>query len=306
MADLRQEDFRKIKLISDTGQTVTIAEDATDYVLDESGLDLGSVKGTHNMTQYIDLIGQHLDSTVLSPRDIVIVGWIIGADLAEIKKRKVLLDRLVNPFYWVKLEIGGYALDFLPDSSIQYSTAWEENSAYMCKFQIQGTAPMPLFRLKDYSTFRQSVEKKSDFHFPLIIPKDKGVKFGYYPLESVRNMPNDGDVASGMFITLTAEGADVINPRIVNETTGAKIEFTFTLIDGDSLLINTELGKQTVQLLQGSVKTNAMKYITITSDIDMTLALGFNKIMSYADSGEENLDLRIEFSPRFLEVEGRV
>ena len=299
------EDIRTIKLISDTGKEVEISEDSASFVLDQDGLDLGSVSGTHNMTQYIDLIGQHLDSTVLSPRDISIIGWVIGDSLRDINKNKTLLNKLVNPMFGVKLEIGDYALDFVPDSSVQYSTEWNYNNSYMCKFQIQGTAPMPLFRLKDYNTFRKNVEQTSEFHFPLVIPKNTGVKFGYYPFESVRNMPNDGDVASGMVITLTAGETDLINPKIVNETTGASIKFEYTLIAGNSLIINTELGNQSVTLLEGSVESNAIKYMTIDSDIDMTLALGFNKLMVYADSGENDIELNVEFSPRFLEVQGR-
>ena len=298
------EDFRSITLISDTGQTITIAEDAEDYVLDQDGLDLGSVSATHNMTQYIDLVGEHLDSTVLSPRDISITGWIIGETQAIINKRKILLNKTVNPLYGVKLEIGNYALNFRPDASIQYSKEWNYNNQYMVKFQIQGTAPMPMFLLKDYNVFRQDVELTSDFHFPFSIPKDKGIKFGYFPFESIRNMPNEGDVESGLIITIVA-GSTLINPIIRNMTTGAAIEFELTLEEKEKLIIDTQLGQQTVTLVQGSLETNAIKYLTIDSDIDMTLALGFNKLVLEAETGEDDAEIAAQFSPRFLEVEGR-
>ena len=299
------EDVRTLRLISDSGQTIVMSEDADDYVLDQDGLDLGVAGSTHNMTQYIDLIGQHLDSTILSPRDIKIIGWIIGKDLAEIKKRKSKLNKTINPLYNIKLEINDYALNFVPDSSIQYSKEWDYNNSYMCKFQIQGTAPMPLFMLKDYSTYRTTVEKTSEFHFPFSIPKNKGVKFGYFPFESIRNMPNEGDVESGMVITLIAEKGSVKNPKITNMTTGEIIEFKIDLSLGDKLRVDTQLGQQTVTLIQGTLHTNAMKYLTIESDIDMTLHLGFNRMTMSAEVGEDNLDMSIEFSPRFLEVEGR-
>lgn len=299
------EEFRSIKLISETGQTFTMAEDADDYVLDQDGLDLGSVTATHNMTQYIDLIGKHLDSTVLAPRDISIVGWIIGESLEVIKKRKVILDKSINPMYGIKLEIGEYALNFRPDTSIQFSKEWDYNNQYMVKFQIQGTAPMPLFLLKDYSTFRKRVDKKSDFHFPFSIPKNKGVKFGYFPFESIRNMPNDGDVESGAIISITAGGTAITNPVIENLTTGDKIEFVMTLQPQEKLVVDTQLGQQTATLIQGSLETNAMKYLTIDSDIDMALALGFNRLSITADTGEEDMDIKVDFSPRFMEVEGR-
>lgn len=298
------EEFRKIRLISDTGFTIDIAEDADDYCLDQDGLDLGVVNGAHNMTQFIDLIGQHMDSTVLSPRDISIIGWIIGDSLDIIKKRKQVLDRAVNPLYYVRLEYGDYSLDFKPDASIQYSTAWKENNAYMAKFQIQGTAPMPLFKLKTSTIYRTNVDMQSSFRFPLIIDKAKGVKLGYYPA-SIRAMPNDGDVASGMLISLTAKGGNVVNPSITNMNTNQRIDFMYTLTDGDTLLINTELGNQYVKLVKGSLETNAIKYISIASDIDMVLEVGFNRVIVDATSGADFIDTRIEFSPRFLEIEGR-
>ena len=298
------EEFRSITLTSDTGQTFTIAEDSDSYVLDQDGLDLGTVNATHNMTQYIDLVGKHLDSTVLAPRDINIVGWIIGKDLPTIKSRKVLLDKAINPMYGVRLEIGGYAINFRPDTSIQFSREWNYNNGYMVKFQIQGTAPMPLFLLKSYDTYRKKVDKRSDFHFPFSIPKRKGVKFGYFPFESIRNMPNDGDVESGMLITITAV-TSIKNPVIRNLTTNETIKFNITLNSGEKLKVDTQLGQQTATLIQGSLETNAMKYLTIESDIDMVLALGFNKLSITADTGEEDMDIKVEFSPRFLEVEGR-
>lgn len=302
------EDIRTIKLISDTGKEVEISEDSASFVLDQDGLDLGSVSGTHNMTQYIDLIGQHLDSTVLSPRDISIIGWVIGDSLSDINKNKTLLNKLVNPMFGIKLEIGDYALDFVPDSSVQYSTEWNYNNSYMCKFQIQGTAPMPLFRLKNYIDFRQTTEMTPKFMFPFAIPKDKGIIFASLAYESLKNMPNRGDVISGFTIYITIDEdyeGTVTNPIINNITTGKSIKLEFDMQSGDELEICTELGQQYVTLKRGGIVSNAIKYMTIESDIDMTLALGINTIELDADLNGDVLRGKVVFSPRFLEVQGR-
>ena len=297
--------FRTIKLISDTGYEVEIGENSDAYVLDQDGLDLGEVNSTHNMTQYIDLVGKHLDSTVLSPRDISIIGWIIGKDEFEINKRKRLLNRLVNPNYKVKLEIGEYALEFYPDSSIQYSKEWDYNNEWMCKFQIQGTAPMPLFTLKDYNTYSQTVTLKGGIHFPLSIPKNTGIVLGYYPLESLSKMANTGDVESGFTLYLYADGGDVTNFRLTNLTTGQKIQFNTTIQNGQNVEICTEIGKQYAKLILKDAEINIMKYLSEDSDIDMTLALWINKMELFAETGKEFLQVKLKFSPRFLEVEGR-
>ena len=297
--------FRTIKLVSDTGYEVEIGENSNVYVLDQDGLDLGSVNSTHNMTQYIDLVGKHLDSTVLSPRDISIIGWIIGKDEFEINKRKRLLNKLVNPNYKVRLEIGDYALEFYPDSSIQYSKEWDYNNEWMCKFQIQGTAPMPLFTLKDYNTYSQTVTLKGGIHFPLSIPKNTGIVLGYYPLESLSKMANTGDVESGFTLYLSAEGGDVANFRLTNLTTGQKIQFNTTIQNGQNVEICTEIGNQYAKLISKDAEINIMKYLSEDSDIDMTLALWVNKMELFAETGKEFLQVKLKFSPRFLEVEGR-
>ena len=297
--------FRTIKLVSDTGYEVEIGENSDAYVLDQDGLDLGEVNSTHNMTQYIDLVGKHLDSTVLSPRDILIIGWIIGEDEAVINQRKRILNRLVNPSYKVKLEMGDYALEFYPDSSIQYSKEWDYNNEWMCKFQIQGTAPMPLFTLKDYNTYGQTVTLNGGIHFPLVIPKNTGIVLGYYPLESLSKMANTGDVESGFTLYLSAEGGDVTNFRLTNLTTGQKIQFNTTIQNGQNVEICTEIGKQYAKLVSKGTETNIMKYLSEDSDIDMTLALWINKMELFSETGEEFLKAKLKFSPRFLEVEGR-
>lgn len=296
--------YKRIKLVSETGFSVEIGEDLNDYVLDENGLDLGTVGSTQNMTQYIDLIGKHLDSVVLEPRDISITGWIIGDSEKQIQGRKVLLNKLVNPMYECRLEYGEYVLNFRPDSSIRYATTWKENSAWMCKFQIQGTAPMPLWMLKDYNVYGQTVELVSKTHFPMVIPKNKGMHFGYYPMNSISRMPNFGDVESGFILRYTFEG-DVTNPKIINLKTGDKIEFIKKFENGEQIEICTELGNQYAKWTSQGVVRNALKYLSSDSKVDMSLSLWLNNLDVDADEGVDNIQALLSFSPRFLEVEGR-
>lgn len=297
--------FRTIKLVSDTGYEVEIGENSDAYVLDQDGLDLGSVNSTHNMTQYIDLVGKHLDSTVLSPRDISIIGWVIGENETIINQRKATLNKLVNPIHKVRLEIGDYALEFYPDSSIQYSKEWNYNNEWMCKFQIQGTATMPLFTLKKYNVYGQTSELTGFTHLPLVIQKDVGFVLGYYPLSTLPKMNNIGDIESGFTFYLTADGGDITNFKLVNHTTNQKIEFNLNLLNGQQIEICTEIGKQYAKIVSENVETNILKYMSSDSDIDMKLVIGVNDLELTTDDGKRYMKAKLEFSPRFLEVEGR-
>lgn len=307
--DIRPPTFRSIRLVSDTGYSVTIAENANDYCLDENGLDLGVVGGTLNTTQYIDLIGKHVDSVVLSPRDISIVGWIIGTSEAEIQSRKVLLNRSINPKYKVSLEYNDYAISFYPDNSIQYSTTYSENNEYMCKFQIQGTAPMPLFTLIDLIEYRQTVDMTPLFKYPFSIPKDRGIMFAVLSFESISNMPNRGDVESGFIIHFRVQEefeGQVVNPIVRNATSGEEIKLSYTMRVGEEIEICTVLGEQYVTLFsEDGSETDGMKYVTFDSDLDMVLKLGLNSIEFDADENGDVLRGEVYFTPRFLEVQGR-
>ncbi len=301
--------FRTILIRNNIGMEVVISEKADDYVLDESGLDLGTVQGSHNMTQYIDLIGKNVDSTVLQPRSISITGYIIGETELEIQKRKNLLNRLFNPMTECTLEYGEYALDFKPDNSIAYSTDYKDNNEYWTKFMVQGTAPMPMFRLKKYNDYRQSEFMKPKFKFPFSIPKEKGIMFAYLAFESLTHTPNRGDVESGFLFELTVlEGFEgtISNPKILNETNGEFIAFNLNMVQGDSLKFSTILGQQFVEWTHEGITENGMKYISEDSYIDAKLALGFNTIKLLADKNEGALVGRITFTPRFLEIEGDV
>lgn len=298
--------FRKIKLTNEVGHSVVIAEDANDYVLDQDGLDLGTVGSVQNTTQYIDAIGKHLDSVVLSPRDIAIVGWIIGPDEATIQHRKILLNKLVNPIYAITLEVGNYSIQFHSDSSIQYAREWDYNNEWMVKFQIQGTANMPLFSLKDPNIYGQTVEIMGGIHFPLNIVKNQGILLGYYPMNSIAKIANIGDVESGFVLTLTAEGGEVLNPSLNNLTTGNKIELNYRMTDRARIDISTNLGDQYIRIIKpGQIVENGLRYLTEDSSIDMKLALLMNSLEVIADEGNDFLKAKLTFSPRFLEVEGR-
>lgn len=288
---------------------VVISEKADDYVLDESGLDLGTVQGSHNMTQYIDLIGKNVDSTVLQPRSISITGYIIGETELEIQKRKNLLNRLFNPMAECTLEYGEYALDFRPDNSIAYSTDYKDNNEYWTKFMVQGTAPMPMFRLKKYNDYRQTVFMKPSFRYPFHIPIERGILFAYLTFESLEHMPNRGDVESGFVFELSVlEGFEgtVKTPTILNSTNGESITFNLNMVYGDKLEFSTILGQQFVKWTHNGVTENGMKYIAEGSYIDAKLSLGFNTIELKALENEEYLIGSATFTPRFLEIEGDV
>ena len=79
----------------------------------------------------------------------------------------------------------------------------------------------------------------SGYVFPLNYPID----YGTPTVPGVAYVVNDGNAPSPPLITLTGP---VVNPRLVNQTTGVEIEFNITLGSGDHLMIDVGAGTVTL------------------------------------------------------------
>lgn len=73
----------------------------------------------------------------------------------------------------------------------------------------------------------------------------EGVPFGVYERNHIKEYINEGDVASGMIITITAMTV-ATNPVLRNMQTGQFIGINDTLIAGDEVIISTYKGRKTI------------------------------------------------------------
>lgn len=73
----------------------------------------------------------------------------------------------------------------------------------------------------------------------------EGVPFGVYERNHIKTFVNEGDVASGMIITVTALTV-ATNPVLHNLSTGQFIGINDKLIAGDEVIISTYKGRKTI------------------------------------------------------------
>lgn len=137
-----------------------------------------------------------------------------------------------------------------------------------------------------------------DFEFPLEIPEDSGIELGHRMSNLIINAFNPGDVACGIRIEFTAL-ATVVTPSLLNVNTRELMKVKRTMESGDKLIISTAFGNETVRLIHGGVETNAMNYIDIESDF-LQLAPGDNLLRYDADSGIDNLECAIYYTPKYM------
>ena len=280
-------------------QSVTIDKKDSLFVLNE--VDFGTVEGTHNSFKFINQVGEYIDSTTLESRSISISGWVIGETESIIEQNRKTLNRLINPVHDIQLQVyDKYYLIFKPTSSIKYSRKYKENNEVLCKFIINGIASDPMFSLLS-SLHKEANLVTPLFKFPLIIPASEGVVFGKKAQSLIVSFMNDGDIDTGMNITLTALST-VENPVILNIQTREQLKINKTLTSGEVIEISTEHGRRYVKGRLNGVESNYFGYFDIDSDW-IQIHTGENNFQYNADSGVENLTVEIKFSPRYLEVE---
>lgn len=272
------------------------------YILDV--VDWGQIESNHHSYKYVNQIGVYVTGTSLETRDVEITGWIIAKTESQMDERKRMLNRFVNPQQLIKLTYKEYDLEFLPNTSIKYSTTLIENNEVVCRFKIDGLCPDPLFR--------ENVENKvaaattvGMFHFPLIINKTQQsppqIVFGLRQPSLIINVYNSGAVRTGMKMVFKATGT-IKNPSFINVMTQEYFKINKTMVAGETVTINTTIGEKKVIGFLNGREQNYFKY----RDLDSTwlqLEVGDNLFRYDADENIDGLEAYIYFYNRYLEVQ---
>lgn len=273
-----------------------------DYVL--KSVDWGSITGTHHSYKYVNQVGESIANTSLGTRPIKIEGWIVAENENHMTSLKRKLNSFVNPQEVIVLFYSDYKINFKPDETVKYSVGFEENNEMFCKFQIDGTAQNPLFS-DNFETFTPFVTTEPVFHFPLILSEslpDKGVIFGKRTPSLIVDVINEGSISVGMKIVFKANGT-VVNPSVMNVNTQQKFTINKTLVSGEEIEVNTNIGEKRVRgKLRNEDYTNYFMYKDIDSSW-LQIEVGDNLFRYDAEEGLDNLDVFVYFYNKYLEVQ---
>lgn len=273
-----------------------------DYIL--KSVDWGAIKGTHHSYKYVNQVGESIANTSLGTRDIKIEGWIVASDENHMTLLKRKLNSFINPKEAVTMFYSNYKINFVPDETVRYSASAADNNEIFCKFQIDGTAPNPLFS-DDFETKSAFVETAPSFHLPLVLSQslpDKGVIFGKRSASLIVNLTNNGSIAVGMKIVFKANGT-VVNPSLINVNTQEDFTINKTLVSGEEIEITTSIGEKGVK---GKIGNGGYTNYFMYKDIDsswLQLEVGDNLFRYNAETGIENLDVFVYFYNQYLEVQ---
>lgn len=291
-----------LRSVQDSEELILDMVSTPDFVL--KSVDWDVVKGTHHSYKYVNQVGVSVTNTSLGTRDIKIEGWIVAKDENHMTTLKKKLNTFVNPQKEIDLIYSDYKIRFIPDESVRYSITFQENNDAFCKFKIDGTASNPLFSStsEHKSAF---VTTEPTFHFPLVISQnleDGGIVFGKRTASLIVKIFNQGSVSIGMRIVFKANGT-VVNPKLINVNTQEEFLINKTLVSGEEIEINTNVGEKSVK---GKVGVSQQVNYYMYKDIDsawLKLNVGDNLFRYDATDGIDNLDVFVYFNSQFLEVE---
>lgn len=243
--------------------------------------------------------GVRVDSVNIKERTIPIEGAIVGMSKIDMERKRAEFIGFLNPsekfefiytnHRWTRKVIGYISsLDF------------QEEINRMQKFQIQVLVPFPFW--EEPTEVKNTIAAwTKDAYFPLVATKENPIIFGHRVSNIVCTIYNIGDVATGMRIRLEAL-ATVENPSVLNIYTREFIKIKKTLEKGDVLEISTKVNNKRVEIIKADgSRENVLNWMTFDSEF-LQLQKGDNVFRYDAESGIDNLEMSIYYTPAYLGI----
>lgn len=270
-------------------------------------------------------IGKTLEGITVGTRKLSIVGYVIAdtkgmnpvgntweeylsEQKEQINDNKIELDRIISIYQDVIIKAGEYTLKARPTQPPKYSTEESENSEVYCLFTLEFECYNPLFAKE--TKMVQFAHTDAKLTFPLVLTEDKTdeyVVFGDIAKRTSVPMENTGDIEVGAKITIKAVGGDVINPAIYNIQTNEKISFYgLTILDGDSIIINTETGEEDIILHHSGTGEEESIIGLLSLESTLFKVLRGQSYYSYEvdEQSKNNVEVFVEYTERFFNVRG--
>lgn len=166
-----------------------------------------------------------------------------------------------------------------------------------CSMSITLHCSQPYWQDVDFVV--EEISQIIDLHY---FPEDQGglafptagVPFGAFDDDLTQELENEGDVETGMVITIIASGP-VVNPKIYNTQTGDYIGITDSLTETDAIVISTIKGQKTIT-------KNGVNIIDkiIAGSTFLQLSPGMNEFTILADSGIGNVYFTLTYKALYV------
>lgn len=252
--------------------------------------------GTVNSVSSAYGVGTTWNGTSIGQRDLTIKGTITD----NIQENRLLLYDMFplnseGTLYYYEGDIERKITCLVEKVSIP------EKEGFTRDFSISLVCPNPRFSALA-ATILSMATWTPAFKFKLVIPKNKGIKFGTKNTTSMGTTENTTEIDYGMTIKFKANDT-VKNPYLFNVTTRDIIQIEKTMSAGDQIIITTHIDNKNV-IYKNAVtgEEENINYLIMYGSKYLQVPSGTNTFRSGADSGEDNLETTIEFLPEYEAV----
>lgn len=239
-------------------------------------------------------VGSKYVSSSVNERNIVIEGSITRDNITEKRKNLYKMFPLKDKgtFFYYE-EDKEYKIEYYVES-IEIV-----KSKVVDTFSISLICPSPYFTDLNESQV-QLANWIPSFEFPLEIPADTGIEFGYKNTTSLVTIENDTNIEIGMRIVFTASD-DVENPKLINITTQEELEIEKTMSAGDVITVTTYLNNKNIILSSNGEEININNYLKFGTKF-LQIHTGSNTFKATAKSGENSLVTEIYYLTNYEAV----
>lgn len=268
-----------LKVENDRGNTLELTNNPNYTVYKIEGLNPPQVTINSSVNTTTD--GGSINSVRLENRNIVIYMTIEG----DVESNRINLYK----YFPVKKRIKLYFKNYTRDIYIEGNVELIECDLFTNKqiAQISIICPKPYF--KDVQNLITTFgDVSSMFEFPFSISKT-GIEISGITTNQRRSIINTGDIETGVIIKLFSTGT-VVNPVIYDVLKRTQLKLNFTMLASDTIVINTNVGEKSIELIRDGVTYNAMGYMAQDSTW-FIMEAGDNVFTYDADSGNSYLQL---------------
>ena len=215
----------------------------------------------------------------------------------DIEANRIMLYTYFRPKQWCRLYFKNTSRSVYIDGYVE--TFDGDLFVLGQRMQISVICPQPYFMLADGATYRIT-RTASLFEFPFAIDAE-GIPFSGIEASKTAVIMNRGDVDIGLKIELQADGGNVVNPILYNADNGDTFPLHMTILDGDTVTINTNRGEKRIELTRDGATSNIISQIT--SQVDWFQIPTGQTVFTFAcDSGQEFLNVDFYINEKFQGV----
>lgn len=288
-----------------TDRVVTVSNGKKTMKLTNRPLWFNAIEGGDSVdvkivtSQGYDQVGETLVNSYVASRELIMKGQIQASTTYQMQTIRTDLIDLFVPQAEITIShyYGGQrrVLKAVVTKSPKFKFT---DVSMVQEYEVKLTAPDPYWT-DETESVHNIADYIGSFHFPLSIPKEKGVIFGYKNPVLIATIHNASPVKIGMEIVFIAHGT-VKNPMLFDVKSRKFIQINTTMKDGDEIRIQTGEDR-TITRNRLGVKENFMGYIDIAGGGYSFLELqpGDNLFRYGAEEGGSLLEVKIYYKNKY-------